>query len=196
MAKISFFIFSFFLIAFSILPSEKGRLTKELRAKTYELFKEGKYSESIPYLERYLEIQPAEIYMRLVYAQALLMKEDLPIPSREEDNYTRSEKWKAIKANYGHSAKLFEENIRVFESVRPRDPSLGKCYFHWATAEWFSGNKEKAIKLFGKSVKKDFTITDAYYNIGAIYDSMGQSVDAQNSWRRYYQAEKELNVED
>ncbi|MCG9876701.1 MAG: hypothetical protein MH321_18145 [Leptospiraceae bacterium] len=196
MAKIFFYIFSIFLIVAPLYSSEKGRLTKELRAKTYELFKQGRYSESIPYLEKYLEIQPAEIYMRLVYAQALLMKEDLPIPSREEDNYTRAEKWKTIKRNYGNSAKLFEENIQVFESVRPRDPSLGKWYFHWATAEWFSGNKEKAITLFRKSVEKDFTITDAYYNIGAIYDSMGQAVDAQNSWRRYYQAEKELNVED
>lgn len=196
MAKIFFYIFNIILIVAPLYSSEKGRLTKELKSKTYQLFKDGKYSESIPYLEKYLEIQPAEIYMRLVYAQALLMKEDLPIPSREEDNYTRAEKWKTIKRNYGQSAKLFEENIQVFESVRPRDPSLGKWYFHWATAEWFSGNKEKAITLFRKSVEKDFTITDAYYNIGAIYDSMGQAVDAQNSWRRYYQAEKELNVED
>jgi tetratricopeptide (TPR) repeat protein len=196
MAKIYFFIFSILFLSIPSYPSEKGRITKDLRKKTYELFKLGEYSKALPYIERYLEIQPAEIYMRLVYAQALLFKEDLPIPSREEDNYTRSEKWKTIKQNYGHSATLFEENIRHFEMVRPRDPSLGKWYFHWATAEWFSGNKEKAIVLFKKSVKKDFTLTDAYYNVGAIYDSMGQTVDAENSWRQYYQAEKELNVDD
>jgi hypothetical protein len=109
MAKIFFYIFNIILIVAPLYSSEKGRLTKELRSKTYQLFKDGKYSESIPYLEKYLEIQPAEIYMRLVYAQALLMKEDLPIPSREEDNYTRAEKWKTIKRNYGQSAKLFEE---------------------------------------------------------------------------------------
>lgn len=184
------------IISKHIDSSEKANLTRDLRKKSYELFKQEKYSESIPYIEKYLEVQPAEIYMKLVYAQALLYKENLPIPTREEDNYSRSQKWKAIRKNYGDSARIFEENITQMEMIRPREPSLGKWYFQWATAEWFSGNKEKAIKLFERSVGKDFTLTDAYYNIGAIYESMGQYADADNHWRKYVQAEKELNVED
>lgn len=176
--------------------TEKTRIAQELKKKAYTYFESGEYHKSLPYIEKYLEIQPAEIYMRLVYAQSLLYKENLPIPSREEDSYTRQKKWKEIKENYGESARIFETNIRKLEMVRPREISLGKWYFQWATAEWFSGNKEKAIKLYKQSVKKDFTLIDAYYNMGAIYESMGQYPDAEKQWRNYVQAEKELNVED
>ncbi|WCL48443.1 hypothetical protein [Leptospira sp. GIMC2001] len=198
MAKIYFFIFNLFLFLsfFEISATEKATLTRDLKKKSYELFKSEKYSESIPYLEKYLEVQPAEIYMRLVFAQALLLREDLPIPMRDEDSYSRIQKWKKIKSNYSESAKIFEENVTHFEMVRPRDPSLGKWLFQWATAEWYGGNKEKAIKLYERAVKKDFTLTDAYYNMGAIYDSMGQYADADLQWRKFIQAEKELNVED
>ncbi|MCC5814878.1 MAG: tetratricopeptide repeat protein [Leptospira sp.] len=196
--KIKIFLISV-LLFFStnhVYSSEKSIATRQLKKKAYEYFQNGEYSLSIPYIERYLEIQPAEIYMRLVYANALLYKEDLPIPTRDEDSYSRSQKWKEIRSNYKESAAIFEINIAKLEMVRPRDPALGKWYYQWAMAEWFSGNKEKALKLFQKSVKKDFTLIDSYYNMGAIYESMGQYADAEKAWRNYVQAEKELNVED
>lgn len=176
--------------------TEKGKLTRNLRKKAYEYFMQEEYSKSLPYLEKYLEVQPAEVYMRLVYAQALLYREDLPIPSREEESNTRTGKWREIRNNYQNSARIFEKNILQMESIRPREPSLGKWYFQWATAEWFSGNKEKAVKLYHRSVKKDFTLIDAYYNMGAIYESMGQYRDADKQWRNYVIAEKELDIED
>lgn len=201
-AKISFYIITVSVLI-SLLPegtlllaTEKAELTRNLKKKAYDYFQSGEYSLAIPYIERYLEVQPAEIYMRLVYANSLLLREDLAIPTREEDSYTRNQKWKAIRSNYKESAAIFQANIAKLEMVRPRDPGLGKWYFQWAMAEWFGGNKEKAVKLFEKSVKKDFTLIDSYFNMGAIYESMGQYADAERAFRSFVQAEKELNIED
>ncbi len=189
-------IFSTFLLCFSSFASDKTNLIRELKKKAYSKFREKKYSEAIPYLERYLELQPAEIYMKLVYAQSLLLREDLPVPTRDMDTVTRIEKWREIRKNYKIAAGIFEENILLLENVRPREISLGKWYFQWATAEWFSGNKERAISLYKKAVKKDFTLIDSYYNIGAIYESLGQYSDAEKSWLEFVKAEKELKIED
>jgi tetratricopeptide (TPR) repeat protein len=201
MAKIFFSISKIWLLAYLIVSSEgysseKVKLTRDLKNKSYEYFKKEEYSKALPFIQRYLEIQPYEIDMKLLYAQTLLYREDLPIPSRDEDNYSRAQKWKLIRSNYKESSAIFEENVLKVEQIRPRDPNLGKWYFQWATAEWFSGNKEKAINLFQKAVKKDFTLTDSYYNMGAIYESMGQFADADFAWRKYIQAEKDLNPED
>lgn len=184
------------VLSFSLWSSDKKELIRSLKSKSYDLFRQEKYSESLPYIRRYLEIQTAEVYMQLVYAQALLYREDLPIPTREEDHYSRNQKWATIRSNYGESARIFQEYTTKLEEIRPRDPSLGKWYYQWAMSELFSGNKEKALALFEKSVRKDFTLTDAYYNMGAISESLGQYSDAEKYWRRYYLAEKELNAED
>lgn len=184
------------LISLPTIATEKKAILRELKTKSYEHFKNKQYSLAIPYIEKYLETQPREIYMKLVYAQSLLLKEDLPIPSRDEETVKRNEKWRQIRKNYYISARIFEENVLLLESVRPRDPSLGKWYFQWATAEWFSGNKEKALALYKKAVKKDFTLVDSYYNMAAIYESLGQYSDAEKYWIEYTKAEKELDIED
>ncbi|MBE7412274.1 MAG: tetratricopeptide repeat protein [Leptospiraceae bacterium] len=153
---------------------------------------ENKNTESIPYLEKYLELNESEIYLRLLYARALLFRTDLETPVPGEGIYERTEKLKKIKGNYRKSSEIFSKYVLILQNIRPREPSLGKWFFLWAMAEWFSGQKEKSISLFKKAIKLDFTLSSSYYNIASIYESLGQSQDAKIYWGRYLKAEKEF----
>jgi len=197
MAKILFFIFDFFIFSiFGVLTSAPNRDSIALKQKIVELHLENKETESIPYLERYLELHPTELYYRLIYAKALLYRKDLSTPRLEEDVEVRSNKSRNILANYSKANQIFEESILHLQKVRPRDPNLGKWYYLWAFSAWFSDNKERAILLFRKSVRLDYRLTESYYNIASLYESLGQFKDADIFWKKYERAEKELEEED
>lgn len=176
--------------------SAKKEETKLLKKKIYTLHTEDKETESIPYLERYVELSQNELYFKLLYAKALLYRTDLEVPKPEEPAEERINKAKRIQQNYNLCAKLFQENVLHLQRVRPRDPNLGRWFYLWAFSEWFSDNKEKSIKLFQRAVKLDYRLTEGYYNIASIYESMGQWKDADLYWRKFLKAEKELEEEE
>ncbi|WP_244934736.1 tetratricopeptide repeat protein [Leptospira jelokensis] len=202
MDKIIICIFRFFCIFASIaLPvfaggSKKKEETTALKKQIYGLHKVDDETTSIPYLERYLELSQNELYFKLLYAKALLYRNDMVVPKPEEPAEDRINKAKIIQKNYNLASKIFQENVLHLEKVRPRDPNLGRWYYLWAFSEWFSDNKEKSIKLFLKAVKLDYRLTEAYYNVASLYESLGQWKDASLYWRKYEKAEKELEEED
>lgn len=176
--------------------SKKKEETSALKKQIYNLHKVDEETSSIPYLERYLDLSQNELYFKLLYAKALLYRNDLSVPRPDEPAEDRINKAKLIQKNYNLSSKLFQENVLHLEKVRPRDPNLGRWYYLWAFSEWFSDNKEKAIKLFQKAVKLDYRLTESYYNIASLYESLGQWQDASLYWRKFEKAEKELEEED
>ncbi|TGL87413.1 hypothetical protein EHQ68_12075 [Leptospira congkakensis] len=176
--------------------SKKKEETTALRKQIYNLHKVDEETSSIPYLERYLELSQNELYFKLLYAKALLYRTDLSVPRPNEPAEDRINKTKLIQKNYNLSSKLFQENVLHLQKVRPRDPNLGRWYYLWAFSEWYSDNKEKSIKLFQKAVKLDYRLTESYYNIAALYESLGQWQDANLYWRKFEKAEKELEEED
>ncbi|MCW7527414.1 hypothetical protein ND861_13715 [Leptospira sp. 2 VSF19] len=176
--------------------SKKKEETSALKKQIYNLHKVDEETSSIPYLERYLDLSKNELYFNLLYAKALLYRNDLSVPRPDEPAEDRINKAKVIQKNYNLSSKLFQENVLHLEKVRPRDPNLGRWYYLWAFSEWFSDNKEKSIKLFQKAVKLDYRLTESYYNIASLYESLGQWQDASLYWRKFEKAEKELEEED
>lgn len=188
-----------FLGYFSVgtLQSQSRReQSRALKKEVFKLHQGDLETESLPFLERYLEMNPTEIYYKLLYAKALLYRKDLPVPRIDENIESRTEKSIAIKQNYNKATELFSENVLHLQKVKPRDPNLGKWYYLWAFSEWFSDNKEKAILLFRKAVKLDYRLTEAYYNIAALYESTNQMRDADIFWKKYEKAEKELEEEE
>ena len=202
MAKTIIFIFrfiSFFLLLVPTLHAETSRKkesTTALKKQIFAYHRSDEETKSLPYIERYLELSPAEIYFKLLYAKALLYRTDLEVPKNDEAIESRINKNKAIQSNYTKSAKIFQENVTHLQKVRPRDSNLGRWLYLWAFSEWFSDNKEKAIKLFQKAVKQDYRLTESYYNIAALYESLGQWRDAELYWRKYEKAEREKEEED
>lgn len=202
MDKTTTFTFKFvciFLLSTQTLwagGSKKKEETTALKKQIYNLHKVDEETSSIPYLERYLDLSQNELYFKLLYAKSLLYRNDLAVPRPDEPAEDRINKAKLIQKNYNLSSKLFQENVLHLEKVRPRDPNLGRWYYLWAFSEWFSDNKEKSIKLFQKAVKLDYRLTESYYNIASLYESLGQWQDASLYWRKFEKAEKELEEED
>ncbi|MCG6150123.1 hypothetical protein EHQ96_02975 [Leptospira levettii] len=202
MGKTTIYIFKLVSICFVIVTSisaggsKKKEETIALKKQIYGLHKVDEETSSIPYLERYLELSQNELYFKLLYAKALLYRNDLSVPKPDEPAEDRINKAKIIQKNYNLASKLFQENVLHLEKVRPRDPNLGRWYYLWAFSEWFSDNKEKSIKLFLKAVKLDYRLTESYYNIASLYESLGQWKDASLYWRKFEKAEKELEEED
>lgn len=117
---------------------------------------------------------------------------DLALPVPGEDIFTRTEKLRKIRQNYLKASEIFSETVTHLAKIRPRDPNLGKWFFLWGTAEWFGGRKEKAIHLFKRAVRVDFTLSDSFYNIASIYESLEQDQDSKIYWAKYLKAEKEF----
>ncbi|PJZ90338.1 hypothetical protein [Leptospira levettii] len=202
MDKTTIYIFKLVSVCLLIVTSisaggsKKKEETIALKKQIYGLHKVDEETSSIPYLERYLELSQNELYFKLLYAKALLYRNDLSVPKPDEPAEDRINKAKIIQKNYNLASKLFQENVLHLEKVRPRDPNLGRWYYLWAFSEWFSDNKEKSIKLFLKAVKLDYRLTESYYNIASLYESLGQWKDASLYWRKFEKAEKELEEED
>ncbi|TGK30021.1 hypothetical protein EHQ05_03410 [Leptospira yasudae] len=152
-------------------------------------------TESIPYLEKFVEKNPSDLTVKLWYARALFYRKDLEIPGHAEDIFSRMEKLKKIKENYLLAAKTFEEVLEYLAQATPRDPDLGKWHFLWAMCEWYAGREDRAIQIFKKAFKYDFRLNEANYNIASIYQALGQMKDADIYFRLYLKNDKEMREE-
>ncbi|MCE9499768.1 MAG: hypothetical protein K8R21_04615 [Leptospira sp.] len=77
------------------------------------------------------------MYLKLVYAKAILFRLDLALPVPGEDIFTRTEKLRKIRQNYLKASEIFSETVTHLAKIRPRDPNLGKWFFLWGTASSF-----------------------------------------------------------
>ncbi|EPG73227.1 hypothetical protein LEP1GSC058_3630 [Leptospira fainei serovar Hurstbridge str. BUT 6] len=195
-----FFIISvLFLFTYSFLTAQeenRREWNKAAKQKILNLQQNGQEAQSLPFLEEYVRKNPAELMYRLYLARALFWRSDLELPKHDEDVFSRMEKIKKIRDNYLRSAAIFEEALGHLSKIAPRDPDLGKWFFLWALSEWYAGREDRAIQIFRKSFKYDFRLNQANYNIGAIYESLGQLKDSQIYYGTYLKNEKELKEEE
>ncbi|TGK16440.1 tetratricopeptide repeat protein [Leptospira kmetyi] len=192
-------IWFLFLTSFhtSVFANEENRKewNRAVKQKILKMSEDRQETESIPYLEKFVEKNPSDLTVKLWYARALFYRNDLEIPGHAEDIFSRMEKLKKIKENYLFAAKTFEEVLEYLAQATPRDPDLGKWHFLWAMSEWYAGREDRAIQIFKKSFKYDFRLNEANYNIAAIYQSLGQLKDADIYFRIYLKNDKEMREE-
>lgn len=188
MVKIYIFIFSLSLVASIQSESISRKELSILRENCLKTYKEKKYSEAIPLLEKYLSFRE-EIKFKTLLAKSILFRTDLVAPKEEDEIFIRDEKIHTAIENYKKSARVFSEVIPYLEKVTPNDKSIGELYFLWALSEQFSNEREKAIPLYKKSalLKKDLAAL-AFYNIGSIYEFLGQKKDSEIYFSKYNQA--------
>ncbi|PJZ30455.1 tetratricopeptide repeat protein [Leptospira kmetyi] len=181
----------------SVFANEENRKewNRAVKQKILKMSEDRQETESIPYLEKFVEKNPSDLTVKLWYARALFYRNDLEIPGHAEDIFSRMEKLKKIKENYLFAAKTFEEVLEYLAQATPRDPDLGKWHFLWAMSEWYAGREDRAIQIFKKSFKYDFRLNEANYNIAAIYQSLGQLKDADIYFRIYLKNDKEMREE-
>lgn len=181
----------------SVFANEENRKewSRAVKQKILKMSEDRQETESIPYLEKFVEKNPSDLTVKLWYARALFYRNDLEIPGHAEDIFSRMEKLKKIKENYLFAAKTFEEVLEYLGQATPRDPDLGKWHFLWAMSEWYAGREDRAIQIFKKSFKYDFRLNEANYNIAAIYQSLGQLKDADIYFRIYLKNDKEMREE-
>ncbi|PJZ40913.1 hypothetical protein CH370_14280 [Leptospira kmetyi] len=181
----------------SVFANEENRKewNRAVKQKILKMSEDRQETESIPYLEKFVEKNPSDLAVKLWYARALFYRNDLEIPGHAEDIFSRMEKLKKIKENYLFAAKTFEEVLEYLAQATPRDPDLGKWHFLWAMSEWYAGREDRAIQIFKKSFKYDFRLNEANYNIAAIYQSLGQLKDADIYFRIYLKNDKEMREE-
>lgn len=198
----NFFRFTVLLILFLsfvqiLFPNEENRKewNRAAKEKIIKMNEKEEETESIPYLEKYVEKNPSDLTFKLWYARALFYRKDLELPGHAEDVFSRMEKLKKIRDNYLQSARIFEEVLEYLSQATPRDPDLGKWHFLWAMAEWYAGRDDRAVQIFKKSFKYDFRLNEANYNIASIYQSIGQLKDADIYFRIYLKNDKEMREE-
>lgn len=181
----------------TLFPNEENRKewNRAAKEKIIKMNEKEEETESIPYLEKYVEKNPSDLTFKLWYARALFYRKDLELPGHAEDVFSRMEKLKKIRDNYLQSAKIFEEVLEYLSQATPRNPDLGKWHFLWAMAEWYAGRDDRAIQIFKKSFKYDFRLNEANYNIASIYQSIGQLKDADIFFRMYLKNDKEMREE-
>lgn len=181
----------------SVYANEENRKewNRAAKQKILKMNEDRQETESIPYLEKFVEKNPSDLTVKLWYARALFYRNDLEIPGHAEDIFSRMEKLKKIKENYLFAAKTFEEVLEYLAQATPRDPDLGKWHFLWAMSEWYAGREDRAIQIFKKSFKYDFRLNEANYNIASIYQSLGQLKDADIYFRMYLKNDKEMREE-
>lgn len=185
MVKTYIFIFSF-LLANSVLPESISRKNlNALKENCLKTYSEKKYKEAIPLLEKYISFQD-EVRFKILLAKSILFQADLIEPKEKDEIFIRQERIHTILAHYKKAAKIFAEATLYIEKTTPKDKSLGDLYFLWALSEQFSNEREKAIGLYKKSalLKKDLAQV-ANYNIGAIYDSLGQTKESEIYFSKY-----------
>ena len=179
MAKIFIYIFSL-LAATCIFPdSISQKELKILKQNCIDTYKQKKYPESIPLLEKYLSFRD-EVQFKIYLAKSILFRKDLPEPKEEDEIFSREEKIHTIIENYKKAEKVFSEVVPYLERVTPKDKNISSLYFLWALSNQFSENKEKAISLYKKAALLNPEFRDATnYNIAALYEDLGQIKDSQ-----------------
>jgi len=95
-------------------------------------------------------------------------------------------------AHYGLGrALLFKEGkrkdaIRELRLSVDCDKKLAKGYFYLGFALMFDRKYDYAIDAFNTAFKKDRSYSEALYNIGSIFDGMGQAEKAHKYYSEYF----------
>jgi tetratricopeptide (TPR) repeat protein len=95
-------------------------------------------------------------------------------------------------SGYAYLAKgQFGEAVRNLEQSVELGPKSTICVFDLALAYSMSGQKQNAIKVLNQILSTDARNCDAYYNLGIVYDSMGDRPAAGREWLRAVECQQE-----
>jgi len=70
------------------------------------------------------------------------------------------------------------------------DPGFSRGWFKLGLAEFFSGKYIDSLHSFKEAYDKDKTFIEALYNMGVIYDLLGNDYLAFTYYRLYYKKKK------
>ncbi len=170
-----------FIFVFSTIPivSQSKEHRKDLKEKIAQVLSKKKYSDSIPLLEEYTSKYPDDLFYSLYLAKSYLYKEDLELPN---PNFSEIQK---IRTNYNKSLNIFTEKINLLEQKTPDDKILGEYYFYLGLVEMTLGYEERSISKFLKSIKYKYEINKSYYNIGMLYESLGNKKESDRFFKLY-----------
>ena len=91
-------------------------------------------------------------------------------------------------------AGKMKDAVKHLKQAVSLDPNFAKGWFKLGLAELISGRYLDAFQSFKRAYEKDETIVESLYNIGVIYDLLGDEYMAFTYYRLYYRKVKELDI--
>lgn len=76
--------------------------------------------------------------------------------------------------------------IKHFKKSVSLDPNFSRGWFKLGLAEFISGKYIESLHSFREAYEKDKTFIEALYNMGAVYDLLGNDYIAFTYYRLYY----------
>jgi len=181
-------IFIFVFNTISVFSQSKEH-RKDLKEKIAQVLSKKKYPESIPLLEEYTSKYPDDLFYSLYLAKSYLYKEDLELSN---PNFSEIQK---IRTNYNKSLNIFTEKISILEQKTPDDKILGEYYFYLGLVEMVLGYEERSISKFQKSIHYTYEINKSYYNIGMLYERLGNKKESDRFFKLYYNSTSKEKIE-
>ncbi|MCP5500740.1 MAG: tetratricopeptide repeat protein [Leptospiraceae bacterium] len=193
-------LLSIFLFSHILFAEGKHEKLSLLYRKIQDLQQEKKYTESLPYIQKYLSLQKENISLQLIYATSLLFRSDLPVIHAEDNVYDKEEKRQVLHSNYQKASFLFAKNISLLLKLYPppdanlneqkkqflqkKQEEIAKYYFYHALSNVYLQKYDFAIQLFQKSIRH-YIHKEAYYNIASLYEEMGKYSEARIYFQKY-----------
>ncbi len=94
--------------------------------------------------------------------------------------------------HYGLGRVYLKQNGGSAESIKhlkrsvSLDPSFARGWFKLGIAEFLSEKYIDSLHSFNEAYKRDRTFIEALYNIGVVYDLLGDNYKAYVHYRQYY----------
>ena len=102
---------------------------------------------------------------------------------------------------YGLGRVYIIQNGRVTDAIRhlkisvSLDPNFARGWFKLGLAELISGKYIESLHSFSEAYNRDKTFIEALYNMGVVYDLLGDNYKAFTYYRLYYMKTKGIKDE-
>jgi len=156
----------FFLFLVFAYPSVYAENSTQYYKKGVESFKSGNMPEAEKNFKLAVEVNPSYTLGHYGLGRVYLLRRD----------------------------KVHEAIKQLKKSVK-LDSNFARGWFKLGLAELVSGKYIEALHSFQKAYEKDKTYIEALYNMGVIYDLLGDNYQAFTYYRQYYRklkGEKDL----
>jgi tetratricopeptide (TPR) repeat protein len=163
-----------FCIIFTYSIRSESDLTQNVLEENEKLHTEGKYSPTIPILEKLYHTRPYYDRIAIRYALALLYRED----SISESDYSEG----CRKA-----AKIFKEVIELHKGniAAGKTEQVAMIHFYRGLALWFSRQPGNALQEFHISYQLNPDNSEAIYNQAVILYETEKYLESQNIMNLY-----------
>lgn len=93
----------------------------------------------------------------------------------------------ALGRAYLYKESKMKDAVRELSYSVRCDRRLAKGYFYLGMAYLFSGKYDRAIHSFNDAYSADRALYPALYNIGSVYDKIGQTQKARQYFTKYFE---------